>query len=78
MAAEITEDGMLESDRHQRLRPYEVQLKKFDYHQVRAYTSYCKTSVKIILKQYDTRECSRVQCSTKLYCTVHEIYVMFH
>ena len=37
MAAEITEDGMLESERHQRLRPYEIQLKKFNYQQVRAH-----------------------------------------
>ena len=42
MAADITEDGMLESERHQRLRPYEIQLKKFSYQQVRTYTSYSK------------------------------------
>ena len=34
IAAEQTEDGMFESERHNRLRPYEVQLKKFNYQQV--------------------------------------------
>ena len=34
IAAEQTEDGMVESERHNRLRPYEVQLKKFSYQQV--------------------------------------------
>jgi U3 small nucleolar RNA-associated protein 15 len=32
-AAEQTEDGMVESERSVRLRPYEVQLKKFNYQQ---------------------------------------------
>lgn len=33
MAAEQTEDGMIETERSARLRPYEIQLKKFNYQQ---------------------------------------------
>ena len=34
MSTEATEDGMVETERHTRLRPYEIQLKKFNYQQV--------------------------------------------
>ena len=43
-ATEATEDGMVETERHTRLRPYEILLRKFNYQQVHHNTSYEMTS----------------------------------